>query len=110
MKKFILRVLLLTPLCQISSASAADTPDNAAKIDKLMSQYADCCSFTGTVLVSDHDKVIFEKGYGMANRECNIPNTPEVKFRLGSLTKQFTSMLIMHQVLKGPIQILGHLS
>jgi len=110
MKKFILCVLLLTLLWQISSASAADTPDNAAKIDKLMSQYADCCSFTGTVLVSDHDKVIFKKGYGLANREWNIPNTPEVKFRLGSITKQFTSMLIMQQVAKGTIKLDGHLT
>jgi len=110
MKKFILRVLLLTLLWQISSASAADIPYNAAKIDKLMSQYVDCCSFTGTVLVSDHDKVIFKKGYGLANREWNIPNTPEVKFRLGSLTKQFTSMLIMQQVAKGTINLDGHLS
>jgi CubicO group peptidase (beta-lactamase class C family) len=110
MKKFILHVLLLTLFWQISSASAAGTPDNAAKIDKLMSQYADCCSFTGTVLVSDHDKVIFKKGYGLANREWNIPNTPEVKFRLASLTKQFTSMLIMQQVAKGTIKLDGHLS
>ena len=110
MKKFMLRVLLLSLPWQISSASAADTPDNAAKIDKLMSQYADCCSFTGAVLVSDHDKVIFKKGYGLANREWNIPNTPEVKFRLGSLTKQFTSMLIMQQVAKGTIKLDGHLS
>src|SRR5207237_7454333 len=110
MKKFILRVLLFTLLRQISPASAADTPDNAAKIDKLISQYADCCSFTGTVLVSDHDKVIFKKGYGLANREWNIPNTPEVKFRLGSITKQFTSMLIMQQVARGTIKLDGHLS
>jgi hypothetical protein len=31
----------------------------------------------------------------MANRESNISNTPDVKFRLGSITKQFTSMLII---------------
>jgi len=110
MKKFILRVLLLTLFWQISPAFAADTPDNASKIDKLMSQYADCCAFTGTVLVSEHDKVIFKKGYGLANREWNIPNTPEVKFRLASLTKQFTSMLIMQQVAKGTIKLDGHLS
>ena len=110
MKKFILRVLLLTHLWQISSASAAGTPDNAAKIDKLMSQYADCCSFSGTVLISDHDKVILKKGYGLANREWNIPNTPDVKFRLGSITKQFTSMLIMQQVAKGSIKLDGHIS
>ena len=109
MKKLILSVLLLTLSWQASPASAADTPDNAAKIDKLMSQYADCCSFTGTVLVSDHDKVIFKKGYGLANREWNIPNTTEVKFRLGSITKQFTSMLIMQQVARGSIKLDGHL-
>jgi len=110
MKKFILRVLLLTLLWQVSPPSAADTRDNAAKIDKLMSQYADCCSFTGTVLVSDHDKVLFKRGYGLANREWNIPNMPEVKFRLGSITKQFTSMLVMQQVAKGSIKLDGHLS
>jgi CubicO group peptidase (beta-lactamase class C family) len=110
MKKFILRVLLLTLLWQLSSAFAADTPGNAAKIDKLMSQYADCCSFTGALLVSEHDKVIFKKGYGLANREWNIANAPEVKFRLGSITKQFTSMLIMQQVAKGTIKLDGHLS
>src|SRR6516225_7053585 len=110
MKNLILRVLLLTLVWQISSADGTDTPDTAAKIDKLMSQYADCCSFTGTVLVSDHDKVIFKEGYGLANREWNIPNTPEVKFRLGSITKQFTSMLIMQQVAKGSIKLDGHIS
>jgi CubicO group peptidase (beta-lactamase class C family) len=110
MKKLILGVLALALAWQISSAYGADGADNAAKIDKLVLQYADCCSFTGTVLVSEHDKVIFKKGYGLANREWNIPNTPDVKFRLGSITKQFTSMLIMQQVAKGAIKLDGHLS
>jgi len=110
MKKLILCVLLLTLLWQIPSDYARDTPDKAAKIDKFTAQYADCCSFTGAVLVSDHDKVIFKKGYGLANREWNIPNTPEVKFRLGSITKQFTSMLIMQQVAKGSIKLDGRIS
>src|SRR5256884_7399616 len=38
------------------------------------------------------------------------PNTPEVNFRLGSITKQFTSMLIMQQVARGTIKRDGHLS
>src|SRR5271155_3102115 len=110
MKKLILGVLLLALLGRASHAQGADGADSAAKIDKLVLQYADCCSFTGTVLVSEHDKVIFKKGYGLANREWNIPNTPDVKFRLGSITKQFTSMLIMQQVAKGSIKLDGHLS
>lgn len=78
MKKLISPVLLLALLCQISFAHPADTPDNVPKIDKLMLQYVECCAFTGTVLVSEHDKVIFTKGYGLANREWNIPNTSDV--------------------------------
>ena len=109
MRKLIPRILLLAVLCQISSAYAADSADKAAKIDKLMSQYADCCQFTGTVLVSEHDQVIFKKGYGLANREWKLPNTPDVKFRLGSITKQFTAMLIMQQVAKGKIKLDGHI-
>ncbi|MGD0962667.1 MAG: serine hydrolase [Candidatus Acidiferrales bacterium] len=46
----------------------------------------------------------------MATREWNIANTPDLRFRIGSLTKQFTSMLIMQQVAKGPIQLEGRLS
>jgi CubicO group peptidase (beta-lactamase class C family) len=86
-EKLTLRVLLLVLVWQVSFPYAADNTDSAAKIDRLMLQYADCCSFTGTVLVSEHDKIIFKKGYGLANREWNIPNTPDVKFRLGSITK-----------------------
>jgi CubicO group peptidase (beta-lactamase class C family) len=88
----------------------AQAPDKAAKIDQLARQYADCCEFTGTVLVSEHDKVIFKGGYGFADREWNIPNAPDVKFRLGSITKQFTSMLMLQQVAKGTIKLDGHIS
>ena len=48
MRKLILRVLLLSLLWQIPFAYAAVTPDNAAKIDKFMSQYADCCLSGGS--------------------------------------------------------------
>ena len=108
MNKRILRVLVLVLLWQAWPVRAGDTSPDAAKIDKLVAQYADCCGFTGTVLVAQHDQVIFKKGYGFADREWNIPNTPDVKFRLGSITKQFTSMLVMQQVAKGTIKLDAH--
>src|SRR5205085_4573255 len=70
------------------AAAAATSAAKAAKLDQYMAQWVAAGLFTGTVLVSDHDRVIFKKGYGLANREWNIPNAPDVKFRLGSLTKQ----------------------
>jgi CubicO group peptidase (beta-lactamase class C family) len=110
MKKLAAPLLLCCLLLQIVPRSKADNSDIPGKIDRLMAQYADCCAFTGTVLVSDHDKVIFKKGYGFADREWNIPNAPDVKFRIGSITKQFTSMLVMQQVAKGSIKLDAHLS
>lgn len=39
-------------------------------------------------------RVIYARGYGMANLEYNIPNTPRTVFRIGSLSKQFTAMCV----------------
>lgn len=53
----------------------------------------------GSVLVAQGDKVIFEKSYGDANLEWNIPDDSLTKFRIGSMTKQFTaaSMLLLEE-------------
>jgi CubicO group peptidase (beta-lactamase class C family) len=47
------------------------------------------------VLVVRNGKVLFAKAYGYANLEWRIPNTPQTRFRIGSMTKQFTATLIM---------------
>jgi len=51
--------------------------------------------FRGAVLVAKNGKAVFEKGYGPANAEWSIPNTPQTRFRLGSVTKQFTAAAIL---------------
>src|SRR5262245_57893612 len=51
--------------------------------------------FNGSVLVARDGKVIVSKGYGMASFELEVPNTPQTKFRLGSITKPFTAMAIL---------------
>jgi CubicO group peptidase (beta-lactamase class C family) len=55
--------------------------------------------------VAENGKVLLRMGYGYANFEWDIHCTPDTKFRLGSITKQFTSMLIMQQVEKGAIAL-----
>lgn len=52
-------------------------------------------AFMGTVLVAKGDEILLNKGYGTANLAWDIPNAPDVKFRLGSLTKQFTAALVL---------------
>ena len=81
--------------------------DKAKKLDALVSQYVANGQFNGTVLVAEKGQVVFKKGYGMANMEWKIPNTPDTKFRLGSITKQFTAMLIMQLVEQGKLKLDG---
>ncbi len=88
----------------------AFSQDIVSKIDALIQAYNDLGQFNGSVLVAKNGKVIYKKGFGLANREWNIPNRPDTKFRLGSITKQFTSMLILQLVEQGKIDIQGKLS
>jgi CubicO group peptidase (beta-lactamase class C family) len=73
----------------------AQDAELAGKLDHVMSAYQKNRGFMGSALVAKGGKVVMEKGYGMANVELDVPNTPDTKFRLGSITKQFTATAIM---------------
>jgi CubicO group peptidase (beta-lactamase class C family) len=63
--------------------------------DQIVQYYVDQQHFQGAVLAARGDEVVFRKGYGSADLEWNIPNSPTTKFRIGSLTKQFTAAGIL---------------
>jgi CubicO group peptidase (beta-lactamase class C family) len=75
------------------------------KIDKLVGAYAEYGKFNGSVLVTEKGKVIYKRGFGLADMELNVPNQPDTKHRLGSITKQFTGMLIMQLVEQGKLKL-----
>jgi CubicO group peptidase (beta-lactamase class C family) len=77
----------------------------AGKIDALLTAYNKQRYFNGTALVAENGKVILRKGYGPANMEWQVPNAPDTKFRLGSITKQFTSMVVMQLVGEGKVKL-----
>src|SRR5262245_28911823 len=90
------RLAILTALSLFAAVSAV--AQEAAPITSKLDEYLSAAAkqgFTGSALVARDGKVIFSKGYGMANAEWDIPNTPQTKFRLGSITKQFTSASIL---------------
>jgi CubicO group peptidase (beta-lactamase class C family) len=74
-------------------------------IDELMRLYHAYGWFNGSVLVAEAGQVIYEQGLGWANLEWRIPNQPDTKFRLGSITKQFTAVLILQLVEQGKLQL-----
>lgn len=68
---------------------------DAARMDQVVQSYATAGRFMGSVLVARGNEILLSKGYGAANLEWNVPNAPSTKFRLGSLTKQFTAAAIL---------------
>lgn len=51
--------------------------------------------FTGTVLVAENGQILLNQGFGKANVASGIANSPQMQFRIGSLTKQFTAAAIL---------------
>lgn len=105
--KKILLVLIASLLC-LSKISFSQ--NKAEKIDDLLKRYNEYGLFNGSALVAENGKVIFKSGYGFANMEWKVPNTPDTKFRIGSISKQFTATIIMQLVEEGKIKLDGKLT
>lgn len=109
-KRISIKTLVLAALAVLAFQAAALAQDKARKIDQLLSLYNNYGKFNGSALVADNGQVILKKGFGLANMEWNIPNQPDTKFRLGSITKQFTATLILQLVEQGKIKLDGKLT
>lgn len=93
---------------QTPSAAAAAAPSAeqlAAKMDEYMDAAVRVNHFSGSVLVARDGRPVFSKGYGMANRELGVTNTPQTLFRLGSITKPFTATAVMLLQERGKLSV-----
>lgn len=103
-------LLLASLLAVFLLPSFALAQDHAAKIQEMLALAHKYRQFNGSALVAENGKVVYEGAFGMANMEWDIPNTPDTKFRLGSITKQFTATVILQLVEQGKIKLNGKLS
>jgi CubicO group peptidase (beta-lactamase class C family) len=98
--------LLLAIFCSAIAPprSQSQTP-NTARMEEIIHSYVSDKQFMGTVLVARDQAVILDKAYGFANLEWSVQNTPTTKFRLGSITKQFTSACVFLLQERGKLKI-----
>ncbi|WP_228455345.1 serine hydrolase domain-containing protein [Chryseobacterium sp. Tr-659] len=75
------------------------------KINLILEKYHQFNLFNGSALVAQHGKIILKKNYGKADMGWNIDAASDTKFRIGSITKQFTGMLIMQLKQEGKINL-----
>src|SRR5437763_15457356 len=88
---------LLVLFCCADASGIGQTTSNpdAVRLDQVAQSYVKAKQFMGSVLVARGDEILFSQAYGSANLEWNVPNTPNTKFRIGSITKQFTAAAIL---------------
>lgn len=79
--------------------------EDVARMDQVVREFVDKKEFMGTVLVARGDQIVLNQAYGSANLEWNIGNTPTTKFRLGSVTKQFTGVSILLLEERGKLKL-----
>jgi len=100
MKKAILFLCLAT--FATADCVAADTTHS---IDEIFQHLDDNGLFQGAVLVADDGEVVYEHASSYANHEWEIPNTVDTRFRIGSISKQFTAMLVLMLVEEGKLTL-----
>ena len=69
--------------------------DIVSKVEAYMQAMTQAGRFSGSALLAHKGKILHSAGYDLANREHGVANTPYTKFRIGSITKQFTAMAVM---------------
>lgn len=96
------------PSAPPSEAGTAASPDpRVTEIEALMDAYERAELFSGVVLVAEGGEIIYERAVGYANREWSIPNAMDTRFRIASLSKQFTRILVLQLVEEGKLSLSG---
>jgi len=96
MIRIFLRISFLTfTLIFLFFHPSLSAQNQTVKIDEFVKIYQNDAAFNGSVLVAKNGVVVLKKGYGLANRGSKVLNTSYTKFRIGSITKPFTAIVIM---------------
>ncbi|MDQ2922597.1 MAG: serine hydrolase [Acidobacteriota bacterium] len=89
---------------------SSDTDALGARVDAYIKPYLEMAAFSGAILIAKGGEVLVSKGYGMANYELSLPNTPKSRFHLASLSKPFTAAAIMILQERGKLSVNDPLS
>jgi len=103
MKKCVILAMGVLILFVTGNISAQDSL--IQKVDSYMTDLYEADKFSGNVLVAKEGKVVYQKSFGLANKELKISNAPETKFNIGSIGKLFTSVAVFQLVQAGKIEL-----
>jgi CubicO group peptidase (beta-lactamase class C family) len=88
-------LLLSMAVAMLAACQPSPEPRMRKRMDEVVRFEVTNKRFAGSVLIAKDDHIVFSRGYGLANIEWNTSNTPTTKYRIGSVTKQFTAAAIL---------------
>ncbi|MEO6838072.1 MAG: serine hydrolase [Ginsengibacter sp.] len=87
------KILILIAVLSVQHCCFAQ--NDAARIDTLLNTYSKLSQFNGSALIAKKGAILLSKGYGYRDAETGVLNDAHSVFQLGSVTKQFTSAVIL---------------
>jgi D-alanyl-D-alanine carboxypeptidase len=93
------------PVTQAAPATQAAAAELPAPLRAELDQRTRAASFSGVALVARNGEVLYERAQGEADRAKHLANTPDTKFRFGSLGKMFTAVAILQLEQQGKLRL-----
>jgi D-alanyl-D-alanine carboxypeptidase len=89
--------------------SLADNTSGQSSIKNFIDSFAKSNNFNGTILIQKKSAISYHKNFGFANFQFKVPNKIDTKYKIASITKLFTSVLIMQLYEQGKIDVNKHI-
>jgi D-alanyl-D-alanine carboxypeptidase len=99
------RMLLIIPVILSVSTAEPASAQPAAPLDSLVEAYAREHDFSGTILVQRGDRQLYRGSFGVAERAFGTPADDSTRYRIASITKLFTSALILQLHQEGRLDV-----
>ncbi len=100
------QVLLMAAVFLFATSSQATLAQAQAQtLETTIRDYAREHNFNGTILIQHKNKQIYQQSFGIADRAFNIPVNNDTKFKIASITKAFTAVLILQLYEQGKLDL-----
>lgn len=97
--------LLIATFSASIAVAAEDTASLEQRIDAYLAPFADAGHLSGSILVATAGEVLYEKSFGMANREHSVPVDAETRFCVASITKPMTQIIALRLMAAGKLAL-----